>query len=339
MQLYKITVVVGSVFSIMLKNKVVKVLATVMFFVNLNINNVNSHKLCDRRYLNDKIRIDGKVVIVTGGTNGLGLETARNLANRGGRIYLGARGEKKGADAVQTIIQSTGNRNVKFLQLDLGSLKPIRQFSKTFHVTENRLDILINNAGLASSYNKTEDGFEMMMGVNHLGHFLLTNLLLNLLKASAPSRIVVVSSIAHHAGVIYRNNLNSQVFFPNIVKAYGNSKLANILFALELSKRLENTEVTVNSLDPGFSMSALGSNLQPSLRFLFELLQQLFARDIEYATQTHIMLAIDPSVKYVSGKYFKDCVQELPNYLARDENMARWLWGGRAKLTKMYEYH
>lgn len=327
-----------SVLGIMLKNQLVNFFAATLFVVNLNFHRVASEKLCDRRYLNDGIKIDGKVVIVTGGTSGLGLETARNLADRGGQIYIAGRGENKGNEAAENIRQSTGNKQVKFIQLDLGSLKSVRKFSETFHEIENRLDILINNAGTASHYNKTEDEFEVNMGVNHLGHFLLTNLLLDLLKASAPSRIIVVSSTAHRIGVIFRNNLNSEIYFPGIFKAYGNSKLANILFTRELSRRLENSNVTVNSLDPGLSMSAIAQNLQSAIRYFFELIQQFFGRNPEHAAQTHVMLAVDPSVNEISGKYFRDCMQQEPAYFARDEIMAKWLWDESAKLTRLYEY-
>lgn len=303
--------------------------------VNINLVGIHCQTLCNRRYLNDEIRIDGKVVIVTGGTSGLGLETARNLASRGGRIYLASRGERQGNEAVKAIRQSTRNGNVKFMRLDLGSQKSIRKFSETFRTVETRLDILINNAGLASNYNRTEDGFELNMGVNHLGHFLLTNLLLDLLKSSAPSRIVVVSSIAHRFGIIQWNNFNSEIYYPGVIRAYSNSKLANVLFASELSTRLQNTGVTVNSLDPGFSMSALGQNLDGTLRNIFGLAQQLIGRSSEYGAQTHVMLAIDPSVNGVSGKFFLDCVQHEPAFLAKDENMARWLWDHSAKLARL----
>ncbi|KAG4068981.1 hypothetical protein HA402_005642 [Bradysia odoriphaga] len=320
----------------MLKTKLTFI--ATLCIVNINLDEIYGQALCDRRYLNDEIRIDGKVVIVTGGTSGLGLETAHNLAGRGGRIYLAARGEKRGNEAAEAIRRSTGNRDVKFMQLDLGSLKSVRKFSETFHQEETRLDILINNAGLASHYDRTEDGFELNMGVNHLGHFLLTNLLLDLIKASAPSRIIVVSSIAHWIGIIERNNLNSEIYFPGIIRAYSNSKLANVLFAHELARRLENTGVTVNSLDPGFSVSALGQNLDNTLRGLFEFAQQLIGRNSEYGSQTHVMLAIDPSVRIVSGKYFLDCVQHQPAYLARDANMGRWLWDQSEKLTRLREF-
>lgn len=325
------------VFDMMLKD-IIAIFVAALFVLNLNFQKVSSQKLCDRRYLNDGVKIDGKVVLVTGGSSGLGLETARNLAERGGKIYIASRGESRGEKAAESIRVLTGNQHVKFVQLDLGSLKSIRKFSQTFHSIENRLDILINNAGLASEYNKTEDDFEVAMGVNHLGHFLLTNLLLDLLKASAPSRIIVVSSIAHRIGVIVRNNLNSEIFFPGIVKAYSNSKLANVLFTRELSRRLENSGVTVNSLDPGLSISALAENLQPVFKFFFKLIQQLFGRIAEYGSQTHIMLAVDPSVKQISGKYFRDCIQQEPADIAKDKTTARWLWDKSVKLTKLYQY-
>lgn len=242
----------------MLKNKQLKLFAAVLFVVHINFQYVAATEhLCDRRYLNDTILIDGKVVIITGGTSGLGFETARNLAGRGGRIYISSRGDEKGNQAVESIRKLTGNDNVHFIKLDLGSIRSIREFSETFHSLENRLDILINNAGTASNYERTEDGFEENIGVNHLGHFLLTHLLLDLLKASAPSRIIVVSSMGFRIGVIRRDNLNSENFFPGILYAYCNSKLANILFTRELSKKLESFGVTVNSLDPGLAMSGI----------------------------------------------------------------------------------
>jgi NAD(P)-dependent dehydrogenase (short-subunit alcohol dehydrogenase family) len=287
------------------------------------------NKVCNRKYLNDEIRIDGKVVIITGGTSGLGLETAKNLANRGGTIYLASRGERKGLEAVESIKNETGNENVKFIQLDLGSLASIRKFSDEFHSIEKRLDILINNAGVVAQFNKTEDGFELNMGINHLGHFLLTNLLLDLLKASAPSRIIVVSSVLHYIGFINPFNLNSELYFPGLFKQYGNSKLATVLFTRELARRLKNTGVTVNSLDPGPSMSNVFMNLNPIFSFV-----QSFWRTPEHGSQSHVFLAVDPSVKNISGDYFLDCVQWFQNPLAYNEKLASWLWNESMKLTK-----
>lgn len=321
----------------MLTSTNLKFFAVIWIVVNLNGYRISAEKLCDLRYLNDEIKIVGKVVIVTGGSSGLGFETARNLAERGGRIYIASRDEDKGNRRAESIRKLTGNENVQFMKLDLASLKSVREFSETFHKIEKRLDILINNAGTVSAFQKTEDNFELNMAVNHLGHFLLTNLLLDLLKASAPSRILVVSSLAYILGVISRDNLNSEIYFPGIIKAYGNSKLANILFTRELSRKLENSGVTVNSLDPGISMSAIGSKLPSSIRILFETAQQLIGRNPENGAQTHLMLAVDPSVKDVSGKHFRDCIEQEPSYFAKDEILARWLWADSANLTKLYQ--
>lgn len=196
-------------------------------------------------------RIDGKVVVITGANSGIGKETAIDLAKRGGKIYIACRNNQRGEDALKEIKEASMSDNIHFLQLDLASMESIRQFSKKFHELENKLHILINNAGImACPRGITKDGFEAQIGTNHMGHFLLTNLLLDLLKQSAPSRIVVVSSLFHWYGRINKEDLNSEKSYNRWI-AYGQSKLANILFARELSTRLEGTSVTVNSLHPG----------------------------------------------------------------------------------------
>lgn len=203
------------------------------------------------RYVNDKARIDGKIVIVTGANTGLGKATALELAKRGGKIYLACRSEERGMAALKEITEASGSSDVHFAKLDLASLESIREFSKKFHELEPRIDILINNAGLLSPLERTKEQFELNMGVNHLGHFLLTHLLLDLLKTAAPSRIIVVSSDLHSYGSIDKENFNSEKSFAGTWKAYANSKLANVLFTRELSKILEGTGVTVNALCPG----------------------------------------------------------------------------------------
>lgn len=196
-------------------------------------------------------RIDGKVVIITGANSGIGKETAIDLAKRGGKVYIACRNQQRGEDALKEIKEESGSVNVFFLQLDLSSLESIRQFSKKFHEMETQLHILINNAGvMACPRALTKDGFEMQIGTNHMGHFLLTNLLLDLLKQSSPSRIVNVSSLFHWYGRINREDLNSEKSYWKWI-AYGQSKLANILFTRELSKKLEGSGVTANVLHPG----------------------------------------------------------------------------------------
>lgn len=193
---------------------------------------------------------------------------------------------------------------------------------------EPRLDVLINNAGIFQCpYMKTEDGFEMQFGVNHLGHFLLTNLLLGLLKNSAPSRIVVVSSKLYKYGEINFEDLNSEISY-NKSFCYSRSKLANILFARELARRLEGTGVTVNSLHPGIVRTNLGRHVNIPLlaKPLFNLVSWAFFKTPLEGAQTSIYLASSPEVEGVSGKYFGDCKEEELLPKAMDDLVARKLW-------------
>lgn len=193
---------------------------------------------------------------------------------------------------------------------------------------ESRLDVLINNAGIFQCpYMKTEDGFEMQFGVNHLGHFLLTNLLLGLLKNSAPSRIVVVSSKLYKYGEINFEDLNSEISY-NKSFCYNRSKLANILFARELARRLEGTGVTVNSLHPGIVRTNLGRHVNIPLlaKPLFNLVSWAFFKTPLEGAQTSIYLASSPDVEGVSGKYFGDCKEEELLPKAMDDLVARKLW-------------
>lgn len=200
-------------------------------------------------------RIDGKTVLITGANTGIGKETAIDLAKRGGKIYIACRDLNRGENALMDIKDKSGSDNIHLLQLDLASMQSIREFSQKFHQLENKLHILINNAGvMACPKSYTADGFELQFGTNHLGHFLLTNLLLDLLKQAAPSRIVIVSSLLHRIGTIRKNDLmHERRYWKWFV--YGQSKLANILFARELSKKLEGSGVTANSLHPGEKFS------------------------------------------------------------------------------------
>lgn len=220
----------------------------------------SNNKLCFKFYRIKRVgnyyekptRIDGKVVIITGCNTGIGWETALDLARRGGRIYMACRNYEKCEKARLEIIKETGNENVFNCVLDLQSLDSVRLFVENFLRQENRLDILINNAGVAITKRcLTKDGFEINIGVNHMGHFLLTNLLLDILKKSAPSRIIVVSSIIYFLGSIYKKDLNydNSIYCP--LFNYPHSKLANMLFTFHLSKLLNGSGVTINSLHPG----------------------------------------------------------------------------------------
>ena len=179
---------------------------------------------------------------------------------------MACRSEERGLAALNEIKLLSGNNNLNFIKIDLASLDSIREFSKNFREREAKLDILINNAGIVSPLSRTKENFEMNMGVNHLGHFLLTNLLLDLLKAAAPSRIVIVSSYLYNRGEIDREDFNYIKAFPGYLKAYSTSKLANILFMRKLSKMLEGTGVTVNALCPGWVDTESSRYLNPLLK-------------------------------------------------------------------------
>lgn len=178
---------------------------------------------------------------------------------------------------------------------------------------------------------ETKDGFEMQLGVNHMGHFLLTNLLLDTLKASAPSRIVVVASVVYSLGVIRKNDLNSEKSY-NKYKAYFQSKLANVLFVRELSKRLEGTGVTVNCLHPGVVQTEL-IRYQPIVSKLM-IPFRIFLKSPKSGAQTQLMVALDPDLEKVSGKYFDNCAIEEESSVAKDDEMAKWLWNTSVEWTK-----
>ena len=208
-----------------------------------------------------KARLDSKTAIITGANTGIGLETAVDFAQRNGRVILACRSKEKGEAAVEQVKKRSGNNNVVFMPLDLSSLDSVRSFCASVLDSEPRLDILVNNAGvMACPYAKTADGFEMQFGVNHLGHFLLTNLLLDRLKEAPAARIVNVSSSAHRRGKINFDDLNSTQSYQQWL-AYGQSKLANILFTRSLAKRLEGTNVIANSLHPGVIRTELGRHI------------------------------------------------------------------------------
>ncbi|KAK7104588.1 retinol dehydrogenase 13-like [Littorina saxatilis] len=286
-----------------------------------------------------KEKIPDKTVIVTGANTGIGKETAKELARRGGRVILACRDLKRAEKAREEIVSETGNENVVVKQLDLASMASIRQFAKDVVATEPRVDILINNAGIMWCPKMlTEDGFEMQLGVNHMGHFLLTMLLLDKLKASAPSRIINVSSLAHVRGQINFDDLNSDKSYSAHM-AYGQSKLANVLFTRELAKRLENTGVTVNSLHPGAVNTELARHISifnsPVVRTLFSPVIWLLLKTSEQGAQTTLYCALASELEGVTGKYFSDCHEKEAAPQAQDDDAAKRLWDISEKWTKL----
>lgn len=277
-----------------------------------------------------KEKLVGKTVIVTGASSGIGKETAIELAKRGARVILACRDEEKATKVRAEIVVETANRNVEVKKLDLASMASIREFAKDVNINERHVDILINNAGvMRCPKTLTEDGFEMQLGVNHLGHFLLTNLLLDKLKDSQPSRIITLSSVAHTRGKINFADLNSSKDYDK-AEAYNQSKLANVLFTRELAKRLEGTKVTANAVHPGIVNTDLGRHLSLkksyfSWIFLGPFLW-IFTKTPKQGAQTTIYCSVNPELESVSGKYFSNCKETEPSKDAQDDSAAKRLW-------------
>jgi NAD(P)-dependent dehydrogenase (short-subunit alcohol dehydrogenase family) len=274
----------------------------------------------------------GRVCLITGGTSGIGAETARGLARLGATVAIVGRTADRAKTAVREIRQETGNENVDFLLADLSSQKDVRALASEFRGRYDRLDVLINNAGaLFMNRINSVDGIEMTFALNHLSYFLLTNLLLGRLKASAPSRIVNVSSDAHSGATLDVANLQGSMGMFGM-RAYGQSKLANLLFTYELARRLEGSGVTVNALHPGFVGSGFGKNNGRLARLGMSAVQR-FAISPEKGAQTSIYLASSPEVAGVTGKYFVK-MQPIPSSQASyDAALARRLWEISEEMT------
>lgn len=270
-----------------------------------------------------------KVILITGGNTGIGKATAIALARTGARVVFTSRSVEKGERARAEIRAASGNDRVECMRLDLASLASVRAFAEEFLAKHPRLDALVLNAGLmVGTRTETADGFETTIGVNHLGHFALTGLLLPRLKHSAPARIVVVSSDAHRAarGGLDLDDLHARSGYNPWI-AYGRSKLANLLFTLELAERLQGTGVTVNALHPGVVASEFGAAEDTGK--LIGLLVRAFRWAMitpEKGARTSVYLATAPEVEGVSGQFFARSKPRRPRRTALDREAARRLW-------------
>jgi NAD(P)-dependent dehydrogenase (short-subunit alcohol dehydrogenase family) len=271
--------------------------------------------------------MQNKVVMVTGATNGIGLETARGLAAMGATMIGVGRNSQKCADAAKNISGTTSNPNVEFLVADLSAQSQVRKLAETFKHKYDRLDVLVNNAGgFFARRAESSDGIEMTWALNHLNYFLLTDSLLDVLKHSAPARIVNVSSGAHTR--VKQINFDDVEFKKGFSgwTVYGHSKLANVLFAYELARRLEGAKVTANALHPGFVATGFGHNNGGLMRTGMNLAQKLSAKRPEQGAETSIYLASSPEVEGVTGKYFSDKREIKSSAASYDVNAARRLW-------------
>ena len=279
-----------------------------------------------------EVSLAGKVCMVTGATSGIGKVAARELAKRGAIVVVVGRNEARSKATVSQIRQQTANASVEYLLADLSSQQEIRRLAREFESRYSRLDVLVNNAGaIMLSRRESVDGIEMTLALNHLAYFLLTNLLLDTLKSSAPARIVNVSSNSHEGAKLDFDDLQNRRRYWGF-RAYAWSKLENILFSYELARRLEGTGVTVNALHPGL----VGTNFLANNGALGRLLKMLVViKGIspERGARTSIYLASSPELETVTGRYFFQ-EQEVPSSSASyDEDAARRLWQLSAEMT------
>ena len=266
----------------------------------------------------------GKICLITGGTNGIGRSTAHELASKGATVVIVGRDARKTSQVVEEIRRASGNDTVDSLLADLSSQQEVRRLANEFETKYSHLDVLLNNAGAVFMQRQLSvDGIETTFALNHLASFLLTNLLLDKIQASAPARIINVSSGAHTSGEIEFDNLQGERGFSH--RAYGNSKLATILFTKELARRLEGTGVTVNALHPGFVNTGFGKNNPGLLMKSIRAVVPLIARSPEKGARTSIYLAFSPEVQSITGKYFVDCKVTEPAARATDSAVARKL--------------
>jgi retinol dehydrogenase 12 len=281
--------------------------------------------------------MEGKYCMVTGATSGIGAVTARALAQKGARVIVVARNVNRCENTVDEIIQTTGNHAVEYMLADLSSQNEIHDLAEAYQNKYDHLDVLVNNAGgFFMSRQESADGIEMTFALNHLNYFLLTNLLLDTIKASAPARIVNVSSAAHQNASINFDDLQGKKKYSGW-QAYGQSKLANILFTYELARRLEGTGVTVNALHPGMVATNFGANNGGVLGSLVRQFMNLFSIGVEDGAQTSIYLASSPEVEDVTGKYFVKKKAVSSSSASYDESAAKRLWEISEEMTGVRE--
>lgn len=282
------------------------------------------------------MNMQNKLCMVTGANSGIGKATASKLAEQGAFVVMVCRDEEKANKARDEIINKTGNTGVEVMLADFAYQYEIRELADHFKSKFDELDVLVNNAGMIASHREeTIDGIEKTFAVNHLGPFLLTNLLLEPLKAAEESRIVNVSSEVHRLGasVFDLSDLQlTQGFTP--IKAYGVSKLCNIMFTRELSKRLEDDGIIANALHPGAVSTKLAEEASWLMK-LFYFIGTPFMRSPDKGAETPVYLATSDEVKEISGKYFKNKKPIQPADKVLDDDLCHKLWEISEQLTAL----
>ncbi len=277
--------------------------------------------------------MNGKVCLITGATGGIGRETALALAKQGATVVGVGRNPQKCADTAGVIKQLSGNPQVEFLVADLSVQAQIRKLAEEFKRRYHRLDVLINNAGaIFWQRRESADGIEMTLALNHLNYFLLTALLRDVLVASGPARVVNVASRAERGGKINFDDMELKQGY-SAMRAYGQSKLANIMFTYALARRLAGTEVTANALHPGFVASGFARNNGPLFDWGMRIIGRVGGITPERGAQTSIYLASSPEVEGVTGKYYSDCRPTRSQPASYDEAAQERLWALSEAMT------
>ena len=273
----------------------------------------------------------GKTVLITGGTSGIGKATATALAAMGARVVVTGRNEERGEGAVEEIRRESGGE-VSLMLADLAVQADVRRLAEEFQERHDRLDVLVNNAGVVQSERtETPDGIETTLAVNHLAPFLLTNLLLDLLKRSASSRVITVASEAERWARMDFDDLQSRRKYRGM-QVYGMTKLANIMFTFELAERLRGTGVAANCIHPGAVNTSFGTNNRGIMTLLFRAFKP-FMRSPEQGADTVIYLASSPDVEEMTGKYLSDRKLITASDMAYDEDLRERLWEISEELT------
>ncbi len=278
----------------------------------------------------------GKIVIVTGSSSGIGYEAAKELANKNAKVIIAIRNLEKGGNAEAKIKVQNPNADVEVMKIDLADLESVKSFVSTFKQKYSQLDLLINNAGvMIPPYSKTKDGFELQFGTNHLGHFALTLQLLDLLRTTKNSRIVNIASNAHKYGKLNFDDLNWEKRKYRAMRAYGDSKIANLYFTKELAMKLKDENIIVAAAHPGWTATDLQRHSS-----LFEFMNEIFAMKTKQGALPTLRAAIDENTQ--NGDYYGPNgwqgwrgypVKVDTNKLAKDKSIAERLWKVSEDLT------
>lgn len=286
------------------------------------------------------VTLVGKTAIITGSNTGLGYQTASDFAKRGAKVILACRDRNRGEEARRRLTEETDNPNIFYRHLDLASFRSVWEFSEDINKSEERLDILVNNAGVITGSEITEDGLLLLMQVNYFGHFLLTNLLLDLLKRTPNSRVVnVAARSAQYARSLDVHNLNqpSSGSFFSAMQVAARSKLCNVLFTIELARKLRNTSVTSYSLCPGAVNTDVFRTCPPFMKFLIYYVLSWFSKSPQEGAQTTIYCAVEKDIEFLSGQHFQDCHLVERYQTAQDFDLSSKLWEISEELVKLKE--